>query len=153
MALRECLPESRLVLYDGNMSNQVFGADKNLQGEGLFYGKRPAYLGLYIGNLELAAATPVYGGDVGTTATGINGATGGDPDSYIPKLEAAYKLGFGSFYIRPFAGFQWYRRWATAITMPRKPPVPPERRLLDRLRPGADHHGARRLRHSGSRLL
>jgi hypothetical protein len=97
------------VLYDGNMSNQVFDADKDLQGEGLFYGKRPAYIGLTIGNLELAAATPVHGDDVGTTAVGINGATGGDPDAYLPKLEAAYRLVFGSSYIRPFAGFQWYR--------------------------------------------
>jgi hypothetical protein len=97
------------VLYDGNMSGQVFDADKNLQGEGLFYGKRPAYIGLTFGSLELAAVTPVYGGDVNTTSTGLNGAAGGDPDAYVPKLEAAYKLSAGSFYVRPFAGFQWYR--------------------------------------------
>jgi hypothetical protein len=97
------------LLYDGNMSGQAFDADKNLQGEGLFYGKRPAYLGLTIGHVELAAVAPVHGGDLGTTDTGINGATGGDPDAYLPKLEAAYKLVLGSFYVRPFAGFQWYR--------------------------------------------
>ena len=94
---------------DNNMSNQVFDADDNLEGQGLFYGKRPAYIGLYVGNFEFAALTPVYGNDVGTTATGINGATGGDPDSYLPKLEAAYNFKFDAGYIRPKAGFQWYK--------------------------------------------
>jgi hypothetical protein len=91
---------------DNNMSNQVFDEDNDLYGNGLFYGRRPAYLGLYLGSFEFAALTPNFGSDVGTTATGINGATGGDPDDYLPKLEAAYSLKFNAGYIRPFAGFQ-----------------------------------------------
>ena len=90
------------------ISNQMYDADGNLYGEGNFYGRRPAGLTLGIGEFELAFLTPSYGADVGTTATGVNGATGGDPDSYIPRLEAAYKLRLGAGYIKPFAGFQYY---------------------------------------------
>ena len=58
-------------------------------GEGNFYGRRPAMLQLNIGNFELAALTPTYGGDVNTgtnTATnGINGAVSGDPDVLHPE--------------------------------------------------------------------
>jgi hypothetical protein len=84
------------------------GGDNDLLGEGNFYGRRPAGITLGIGNFELAALTPSYGADTGTTATGINGATGGDPDSYIPRFEASYNLKLGNSYIKPFAGFQYY---------------------------------------------
>ena len=53
---------------------------------------RPIFT-LYVGDFELAALVPIYGDDVNTTAIGVNGATGGtDPDSYIPRLEAAYNV-------------------------------------------------------------
>jgi hypothetical protein len=94
---------------DSNMSNQVFDSDNNMEGTGHFHGRRPAYIGLYVGNFEFAAITPIYGNNVGTTATGINGATGGDPDAYLPKLEAAYNFKYNAGYIRPKAGFQWYQ--------------------------------------------
>ena len=97
------------------MSNQVFDSDNDMEGTGHFHGRRPAYIGLYVGNFEFAALTPIYGNDVGTTATGINGATGGDPDAYLPKLEAAYNFKFDAGYIRPFAGFQWYQIEETGI--------------------------------------
>ena len=94
---------------DGNMSNQAFDSDNDMEGTGHFHGRRPAYVGLYVGDFEFAALTPIYGNDVNTTAVGINGATGGDPDAYLPKLEAAYNFRFNAGYIRPFAGFQWYQ--------------------------------------------
>jgi len=90
------------------ISSQFFDADGQQYGEGEFYGRRPAGLTLILGNFELAALTPSYGADVGTTATGINGATGGDPDSYIPRFEASYNLKLSSGYIKPFGGFQYY---------------------------------------------
>jgi hypothetical protein len=90
------------------ISSQFYDADGQQYGEGEFYGRRPAGLTLILGNFELAALTPSYGADVGTTATGVNGATGGDPDSYIPRFEACYNLKFGSGYIKPFGGFQYY---------------------------------------------
>jgi hypothetical protein len=100
------------------ISNQWFNGDNDLLGEGNFYGRRPAGATLIVGNFELAALTPTYGGDVGTTATGINAlnaagtavtaVANGDPDSYIPRFEASYNLKLGAGYIKPFAGFQYY---------------------------------------------
>ena len=90
------------------ISNQWFSGDNDLLGEGNFYGRRPAGLTLGLGNFEIAALAPSYGADTGTTATGINGAVGGDPDSYIPRFEAAYTLKLGSGYIKPFGGFQYF---------------------------------------------
>jgi hypothetical protein len=97
------------------ISNQWFDADNDLYGTGNFYGRRPAGITLGIGNFEIAFLTPSYGADVGTTATGINGATGGDPDSYIPRLEASYTLKLNAGHIRPFAGFQWYKVEETGL--------------------------------------
>jgi hypothetical protein len=103
------------------ISNMWFDADKDLYGEGSFYGTRPAYIGLYLGAFEIDFMTPIQGntGGIGSTTSGILmpatnqatlaqvGATG-DPDVYFPKLEATYKLVFGSGYIKPFGGFQYY---------------------------------------------
>jgi len=90
------------------ISNQWFNGDNDLLGEGNFYGRRPAGATLILGNFELAALTPSYGGDTGTSAGGVNGATGGDADSYIPRFEASYNLKLGAGYIKPFGGFQYY---------------------------------------------
>ena len=91
------------------ISNQWFGGDADLLGNGNFYGRRPAGLTLGVGNFEIAFLTPSYGADLGTTATGINGTTGGDPDSYIPRFEASYMAKLGAGYIKPFAGLQYYQ--------------------------------------------
>jgi hypothetical protein len=76
-------------------------------------------LQLNLGGFEIAAITPSYGGDVNTgsntAANGINYAVGGDPDAYIPRLEAAYQLKLGEGYIRPFGGFQYYTVDQTGI--------------------------------------
>jgi hypothetical protein len=91
------------------ISNQWFDADNDLLGTGNFYGRRPAGLTLMLGNFELAALVPTYGADLNTTATGVTGITGNaDPDSYIPRFEAAYNLKLGAGYIKPFGGFQYY---------------------------------------------
>jgi len=99
------------------ISNQWFNGDADLLGEGNFYGRRPAGLTLGLGDFEIAFLTPTYGGDVGTTTTGINAlnaagtgvtAVAGDADSYIPRVEASYMLKLGPGYIKPFAGFQYY---------------------------------------------
>ena len=84
------------------INNQVFDSDDDLYGNGNFYGRRPAGLTLMLGDFELAALVPSYGADLNTTANGINGATGNtDPDSYIPRFEAAYMLRLGAGYIKP----------------------------------------------------
>jgi hypothetical protein len=91
------------------LSNQWYDGDHDMLGDGNFYGRRPSGLTLGFGNFEIAFLTPSYGADVGTTATGINGATGNaDPDSYIPRVEASYNLKLGAGYIKPFGGIQYY---------------------------------------------
>jgi hypothetical protein len=104
------------------ISNQVYDSDGDLWGNGNFYGRRPAGLTVGIGDFEIAFLTPSYGGDIGTTATGVyNPNTGlavvsGDPDSYIPRVEANYTLKLGPGYIKPFAGFQYYTVDSTSNT-------------------------------------
>lgn len=90
------------------ISNQWYDGDADLLGNGNFYGRRPVGLTLGFGNFELAALATSYGTTTGTSAGGVNGATGGDADSYFPRFEAGYMLKLGSGYIKPFAGFQYY---------------------------------------------
>jgi hypothetical protein len=74
-------------------------------------------------NLPVAAISPRQGvlnpvaGNTATTYTirravpaeGLNqDAATGDPDVYLPKLEASYMLKLGAGYIKPYAGFQYY---------------------------------------------
>jgi hypothetical protein len=103
------------------ISNQWYDQDGDLLGEGNFYGKRPAFIGLNVGSFEINFMTPIQGntGGIGSTTSGILtpatnkatlaqvGATG-DPDVFFPKLEANYELKLGAGYIKPFAGFQYY---------------------------------------------
>jgi|WetSurMetagenome_2_1015567.scaffolds.fasta_scaffold47658_1 hypothetical protein len=91
-----------------SISNQFFDADKNMYGVGEFYGRRPAGVTLGIGDFELAFLPTSYGTETGTSTGGINGATGGDADSYFPRLETSYKLKFNAGHIKPFAGVQYY---------------------------------------------
>jgi len=96
------------------ISNQVYDTDANLLGNGNFFGRRPSGVTLGLGDFELAFLQTSYG-SVGTTANGINGATGGDPDSYFPRLEACYMLKLGAGYLKPFAGWQYYTVEANGI--------------------------------------
>ena len=111
------------------ISNQWYDADNDMWGNGQFYGRRPQYIGLGIGNFEIAFLTPQQGntGGIGSTTTGIltpvtNRATlaqtavTGDPDVFFPKIEANYNLVFGAGYIKPFAGFQYYTVNSSAPT-------------------------------------
>lgn len=87
------------------ISGQVFDSDAGLLGIGNFYGRRPSMLGLNIGALELALITNALNVPGGS---GINPA-GSDLDWNIPKMEAAYTLKMDAFYLRPFAGFQYFK--------------------------------------------
>ena len=111
------------------ISNQVFDEDNDLYGEGNFYGKRPNGITLGLGDFELALLNPQQGdtGGIGRNNSGIllpitnpanvnfqnsttlQGTVTGDPDVYLPKFEASYRLEFGSGYLHPYAGFQWYQ--------------------------------------------
>jgi hypothetical protein len=109
------------------LSGQVFGGDDGLLGSGNFYGKRPGQIGLQLGGFEIAAITNALntGGysittvnnGVPTTITAPGVApNGSDLDNNIPKLEASYLLKLGSFDIRPFGGFQYFKVSSTDVT-------------------------------------
>jgi hypothetical protein len=107
------------------INNKMFGDDDEMLGKGQFYGGRPAGMELNVGNFALGAFTPKTGGDVnaygyapatlgtatatGATNPGISGATNGEGDAYLPKVEARYKLDLGAGWITPFGGAQWYK--------------------------------------------
>jgi hypothetical protein len=84
------------------VSGQVFDSDAGLLGQGNFYGRRPAGLFLNIGALELALLNnPLSTGSMGLPA-------GNDPDWNLPKFEAAYTLKMDTFYVKPFAGINYF---------------------------------------------
>jgi predicted porin len=84
------------------ISSQTFGSDAGALGAGDFYGRRPAGLALQIGEFELALLHNAL------NTTGLAPA-GSDPDWNVPKVEAQYMLKLGSFDIRPFGGFQYFK--------------------------------------------
>jgi hypothetical protein len=106
------------------LSGQAFGGDDGLLGSGDFYGKRPGQIGLQLGGFEIAAitnATSTGGYSVrlanGTVVSAAGPApAGSDIDNNIPKLEASYLLKMGSFDIRPFGGFQYFKVSSTDTT-------------------------------------
>jgi hypothetical protein len=85
------------------ISGQVFDSDAGLLGQGNFYGRRPSMLGLNIGNLEMALLNNP------TSTAGMGLPAGVDPDWNLPRFEAAYQLKMDSFYLRPFAGIQYFK--------------------------------------------
>jgi hypothetical protein len=100
------------------ISNQWYDSDADLLGNGNFYGRRPVGATLGLGDFELAALATSYGTFTGTSGGGVNGVTGGDADSYFPRIEASYMLKLGAGYIKPFAGFQYYIIDANGIGTP-----------------------------------
>lgn len=93
------------------ISGQVFDDDNGLLGNGNFYGRRPAMLGLTLGAFDIALLTNAL------ETTGIAPA-GSDPDWNLPKLEASYLMKFGTFDLRPFGGVQYFKvdQGASALT-------------------------------------
>lgn len=89
------------------ISGQVFNEDAGLLGAGNFYGRRPGGLTLGIGGFELALLTNALNTSSYAGATAF--PTNGDVDNNFPKIEAAWMLKFGSFDIRPFGGFQYFK--------------------------------------------
>ena len=107
------------------ISTQAFDTDLGLLGIGAFYGKRPAGIELGFGRLRIALLDPeddfIFGlgpggGVVLVTTTGGVAPIGipftigsnGDPDSYIPKIEASWGMSFDQFSFTVMGGFQYY---------------------------------------------
>ena len=80
------------------ISGQVFAGDNGLLGYGTYYGFRRGQAALSFGGFNIAAIT---------TSTSNLGAVG-DVDSYIPKLEASWGMGFDNFSFGLMGGFQTY---------------------------------------------
>jgi hypothetical protein len=85
------------------ISNQVFNSDDDMEGSGVFHGRRPAGLTLILGGLELALLTNALKDDSDITPDGS------DPDWNIPKIEARCTLKMDTFQLIPFGGFQYFK--------------------------------------------
>jgi hypothetical protein len=86
------------------ISTQAFDGDLGLLGIGTFYGRRPAGLTLSFGGLRVALLDPETL-DIANTA-GV--ATGGDVDSYLPKVEVGWGMAFDAFNFNLMGGYQMY---------------------------------------------
>ena len=81
------------------IATQAFDGDLGLLGIGTFYGRRPAGLTLSFGGLRVALLDPETVDDLGT---------GGDIDSYFPKLEVGWGMAFDAFNFNLMGGIQHY---------------------------------------------
>jgi hypothetical protein len=81
------------------ISGQAFAGDLGLLGVGTAYGSRNGQLGLNFGGFELALITPV---------SDDKGAPNGDIDEWLPKIEAAFGMGFDMFSFKINGGYQTY---------------------------------------------
>jgi hypothetical protein len=97
------------------ISNQVFKDDDDMEGSGVFHGRRPGGLTLIIGGLELAFLTnPLKDGSTG--AQDITPA-GSDVDWNLPKIEGRYTLKMDAFKLIPFGGFNYFKVSKGASTL------------------------------------
>jgi hypothetical protein len=102
------------------ISTQTFAADLGLLGIGTYYGLRQGQIALSFNRLNIALVTNTEG-DVSTAPSGVGNvnydgpgtaipgvASGGDPDAYIPKIEASWGMSFDAFSFNLMGGFQYY---------------------------------------------
>ena len=96
------------------ISGQVFNEDDNMEGSGVFHGRRPAGLTLIMGGFELAFLTNALNdSSSGASVTPADS----DPDWNLPKIEARYALKLDTFEFIPFGGFQYFRVSEGASTL------------------------------------
>jgi hypothetical protein len=88
-------------------SNQVFNDDDDMEGSGVFHGRRPAGLTLILGGFELALLTNAL--KDGSPATADITPAGSDLDWNLPKIETRYTLKTDTFQLIPFGGFQYFK--------------------------------------------
>jgi hypothetical protein len=106
------------------ISGQVFDGDLGLLGIGTMYANRTGQISLSFGGFEVALIQPNTGLASGMTSTlyvdsaaGGTGAvtritnpafTGGDVDTYLPKIEAKFGMAFDMFNFNIRGGYQRY---------------------------------------------
>jgi len=81
-------------------SGQVFGEDLGLLGIGTNYARRPGALQLFFGGFEVALIEA-------NASTSRGGFTGGDPDRYLPKIEAKWGMSLDAFSFNIMGGYQY----------------------------------------------
>jgi hypothetical protein len=86
------------------VAGQVFDEDLGLLGIGAQYGNRTPQIALNFGGFDLALIQQKSDGI--TTAAGA--PTGGDNDSYLPKIEASYGMAFDTWNFGIQGGYQYY---------------------------------------------
>lgn len=86
------------------ISGQVFDEDLGLLGIGTQYGNRTPGLSFMFGGFEVALLEPTQI-DVASAA---GTATGGDVDSYIPKIEAKWGMSFDAWNFNIAGGYNYY---------------------------------------------
>jgi len=86
------------------VSGQVFDEDLGLLGAGTQYGNRTPGLSFQFGGFDVALLQPNT--DDITNSAGT--ATGGDVDSYIPKIEAKWGMSFDAWNFNLQGGYQYY---------------------------------------------
>ena len=88
-------------------SNQVWGSDEDLLGNGMAYHGRKGQIRLTFGGFDIAFVTPTSAGfalaQAGTTAT-----MAGDVDVTLPNVVLSYKFATDMFSIKPYLGWQSY---------------------------------------------
>jgi hypothetical protein len=86
------------------ISGQVFAADLGLLGVGTSYGRRVPGLQLMFGGFTVALLEPNQeDGDGWGTFTDA----GGDPDSYLPKIEAGWGMSMDTWNFNLMGGYQY----------------------------------------------
>ena len=81
------------------ISGQAYNGDLGLLGYGTAYGSRVGQLALSFGGFEVALIDQ-------TTST--KGLLGGEVDTTLPKIEAAFGMGFDMFSFKIIGGYQTY---------------------------------------------
>ena len=89
------------------ISGQVFNSDNGLLGRGTIYAFRPGNISLRFGGFDVALITNAGDSDAGDL-DGSLGASAGDVDVYLPKIEASYGMSFDTWNFAVRGGFQTY---------------------------------------------
>jgi len=87
----------------GATSNQVFGADDDLNSVGAVDAARTPQIKLIMGGLQVALIR-----NQGASTTSFDDADYTDTDIVIPKIEASYEFATDTISIMPFVGYQTF---------------------------------------------
>lgn len=97
-------------------SNQVWGSDEDLLGNGMAYHGRKAQIRLTFGGFDVAFVQPVTQATlIDTSVAGVN--TAADNDTTLPQIVMSYKFATDMFSIKPYLLYATYD-YGSAVTSP-----------------------------------